>query len=179
MIFTNPLSAKEKSLVGIGAAIAAGCQPCTRSLIQSARAAGACERGIRLAIEAGLAARTRATEAMALWAETEQGQAPALDASFRLEKEKLAALISAAATYAAHSTATLANQIVNAEVHDWTKVQIAEAFTVGRAVAQSAAKKVEAAAMRQGLLPAESQPLCCGDGSTSDVVQGTAHASGR
>ena len=176
MTSTTLLSAKERALVGIGAAMAAGCQPCTRSLIQSARAAGACERSIRLAIETGLAARTSATKAMAHWAETEQGQAPVVDASFRLEKEKMTALISAGATYAANSTATLDSQIENTQAHDWTNVQIAEAFTVGRAVAQTAAKKVEAAAMRQGLSLAESNQLCCGNGATADVVQAPAQA---
>jgi hypothetical protein len=44
-------------------------------------------------METGLAARTSATEAIALWAETEQGQAPFIDATFRLEKEKMATLI--------------------------------------------------------------------------------------
>jgi len=176
MSSTNPLSAKEKALVGIGAAIAADCQPCTRSLIQSARAAGACERGIRLAIETGLAARASATEAMSRWAETEQGQAPVVDASFRLEKEKMAALVSAGATYAVNSTATLDSQIENAQAHDWTNVQIAEAFTVGRAVAQTAAKKVDGAATRQGLLLVESKQLCCGDGPTTEVVQASSQA---
>ena len=168
------LSEKEKGLIGIGAAVAAGCQPCTRSLMQSARAAGACERSVRLAIETGLAARTRATEAMALWAETEQGQAPVVDASFRLEKERMATLIAAGATYAANSTATLDSQIENAQAYDWTNVQIAEAFTVGRAVAQTAAKKVEAAAMRQGYSLVESDPSCCGDGLTAELDQAPA-----
>ena len=165
------LSAKEKALVGIGAAMAAGCQPCTRSLIQSARAAGACERSIRLAIETGLAARTRATEAMACWAETEQGQAPVIEAPFRLEKEKMATLIAAGATYAANSTATLDSQIENTRAHDWTNIQIAEAFTVGRAVAQTAANQVEAAAKRQGLSPVESDQSCCGNKPKAEAVQ--------
>jgi alkylhydroperoxidase/carboxymuconolactone decarboxylase family protein YurZ len=170
------LSTKEKALVGIGAAVTAGCQPCTRGLIRAARAAGACERGIRLAIETGLIARTSATEAMAHWAETEQGQAPVIDGTFRSEKEKMTTLIAAGAAYAANSTATLDSQIENAQAHDWTNVQVAEALAVGRAVAQTAAQKVDAAAMRQGLSLAESVQLCCGDGPTADVVQAPAQA---
>ena len=162
------LSEKEKGLVGIGAAVAAGCQPCTRSLIRAARAAGACERGIRLAIETGLAARTSATEAMALWAETEQGQAPVLDATFRLEKERMASLISAGAAYAANSTATLDGQIENAQSHDWTNVQIAEALTVGSTVAKTAAAKVEVAATRLGLSLAKQDRSCCSDQRTPE-----------
>jgi alkylhydroperoxidase/carboxymuconolactone decarboxylase family protein YurZ len=157
------LSEKEKILVGIGAAISAGCQPCTHSLIRAARAAGACERSIRLAIETGLAARRSATEAMDLWASTEQGEAPVIDAGFRLEKEKLATLISIGATYAANSTATLPTQIEEAQLHDWTDVQMGEAFAVGSAVARTAAAKVELAARRLGIPLTALDSSCCGD----------------
>ena len=122
---------KEKALVGIGAAVAAGCQPCTTRLLQLARAAGACERGIRLAIETGLATRSSAAEAMGQWAQAEQGQAPLLDESFRSEKQTLVALIAATAAFSANSKATLEGQIAVAEAHDWTKDQIAEALAGG------------------------------------------------
>ena len=165
------LSAKEQALVGIGAAITAGCQPCTGKLIRAARSAGACERSIRLAIETGIAARTSATEAMALWAESEQGQRPEIDATFRLEKEKVAALISAGATYAANSTATLDDQIENAQAHDWTNVQISEALTVGSAVARTAAAKVEVAANRLGLSLMKLDSSCCSEQRSPDASQ--------
>ena len=100
----NELPAKEKILVGIGAAVAAGCRPCTRTLLRAARTAGACERSIRLAIETGLYAGTCATREVAAWAEAEQGAAPELDAAFRGEKEKLVAMVLAGAALAANST---------------------------------------------------------------------------
>jgi len=165
------LSAKEKTLIGIGAAMTAGCQPCTRKLIGAARSAGACERSIRLAIETGLAARTSATEAMARWADAEQAQSPILDETFRSEKAKLLALISAGATYAANSTATLDAQIENAMVQGWTDVQISEAFAVGSAVAKTAANKVEAAATQLGLSPTQLDSSCCSDQQMPEVTQ--------
>ena len=61
---------------------------------------------------------------------------PVVNVSFRLEKEKMTALIAAGATYAANSTVTLNAQVEGAQAHDWTNVQIAEAFTVGRTVSQ-------------------------------------------
>jgi alkylhydroperoxidase/carboxymuconolactone decarboxylase family protein YurZ len=167
------LSTKEKALVGIGAAMTAGCQPCTRKLIGAARSAGACERSIRLAIETGLAARTSATEAMARWADAEQGQIPILDESFRLEKIKLCTLISAGATYAANSTATLNGQIDNAMVQGWTDVQISEAFAVGCAVAKTAANKVEVAATQLGLSPTQLDSSCCSEQPIPEVTQST------
>ncbi len=146
MTTSNTLSTKERAIIGIGAAIAADCQPCTRILIQSARKAGACERSIRLAVEAGLLARTCATEAMARWGGAEQGELPVLDATFRAEKERLTALILAGAAYAANSTATLHQQVEHAEAHDWSNAQITEALAIGHAVAKTAAHKAETSA---------------------------------
>src|SRR5512141_1408164 len=103
----HTLSEKEKALVGLGAAVAAGCRPCTQILIRAARAAGAGERGIRLAIESGLYAGTSAARAMEAFAESEQGSTPELDDGFRAEKEKITALILAGAGLAASSTELL------------------------------------------------------------------------
>ena len=163
MTSSNTLTSKEQALVGIGAAIVAGCQPCTIRLIRAARSAGACERSIRLAIESGRSASAKAIEAMALWAEREQGQAPLLDEQFRQEKEKLTALIAAGAAFAGHSTATLDSQLLNAQAYDWTNVQIAEALSVAATVAKTAADKVEAAAARAGFPPAKFDSSCCSE----------------
>jgi hypothetical protein len=170
MTSSNSLSTKERALIGIGAAIAAGCQPCTRILIQSARKAGACERGIRLAIESGLVARANATEAMAHWGESEQGEPPILDATFRAEKERLASLIVAGASYAANSTATLHREVELAEAQEWSNPQIAEALAIGRAVAKTAAQKVEASATCLGFsMAAQADPECsAGPSPTAD-----------
>jgi hypothetical protein len=162
MTVTTLLSAKEQALLGVGAAIAAGCQTCTTRLVEVARAAGACERGIQLAIETGILARNEATAAMARWAEHEQGQVPVLDESFRAEKRKLTALIAATATYAVNSTATLEVQIAEAQAQDWTYVQIAQALGVGRAVARTAAEKVESVAKQSGFALVEPKASCCG-----------------
>jgi hypothetical protein len=95
MTTRSTLSTKDRVLIGTSAAIAAGCQPCTRILIQVACKAGACERGIRLAIESGILARTLATQAMARWGEAEQGEPPALGAASRSEKTRANARASA------------------------------------------------------------------------------------
>ena len=146
----NELQAKEQILVGIGAAVAAGCRPCTRTLLRAARAAGACERGIRLAIETGLYAGTCATREMAAWAEAEQGAAPELDAAFRAEKEQLTALVLAGAALAASSTELLGRYLAEAEALDWSKGEIEGALAAAHTVARTAAAKVESAAARRG-----------------------------
>jgi hypothetical protein len=107
---------------------------------------------------------------MALWGEKEQAQTPVLDATFRQEKERLAALISAGATYAANSTATLDTEFENAQDHDWTNDQIAVAFTVGSVVAKTAAAKVEAAVSRLGLALTKLDASCCPDQKAPEVT---------
>ncbi len=146
----NELSAKEQALVGIGAAVAAGCRPCTQTLIRAARAAGACERGIRLAIETGSYAGTSAIRTMTAWAESAQGEAPELDAAFRAEKEKLTALILAGAAAAASSTELMGRYVREAEALDCAKGEVADALAVARTVSTTAAAKLEVAAGRLG-----------------------------
>jgi hypothetical protein len=163
----DDLPAKEKILVGLGAAMAAGCRPCTRTLIRAARAAGACERGIRLAIETGLYAATCATQDMATWADTEQGAAPELDTAFRAEKEKLTALVLAGATLAANSTALLGLYLGEAEAVDWSKDQITSALVAAHTVAKTAASKTEGAAARLGFSLRDQPGVCCPDSEES------------
>jgi hypothetical protein len=146
----SELQPKEKILVGIGAAVVAGCRPCTRTLIRAARAAGACERSIKLAVETGLYAGTCATREMAAWAEAEQGAAPELDAAFRGEKEKLVAMVLAGAALAANSTELLGRYLGDAEALDWSKEEIEAALATAHTVARTAAAKVESAAARRG-----------------------------
>ncbi len=156
---TNELSAKEKALVGIGAAVTAGCRPCTRVLVRTARSAGACERSIRLAIETGLYAGTSATRAMGTWAESVQGAAPVLDATFRTEKEKLTALVLAGAALAANSTELLERYLREAEALDCPKEQIGAALATAHTVARTAATKAASAAARSGF-PLQADTCC-------------------
>lgn len=167
----NDLSDKEKALVAIGAAVAAGCRPCARTLIRAARAAGACERGIRLAIETGLYAGTSATRDMASWAEAEQGAAPELDAAFRAEKEKLTALILAGATLATNSTELLGRYLGEAEALDWSKGEMEAALAAAHIVASTAASKIETAAGRLGFSLRAESSVCCPDGEEPEAAK--------
>jgi AhpD family alkylhydroperoxidase len=172
----NTLPNKEKALVGIGAAVAAGCRPCVHTLIRAARAEGACERGIRLAIETGLYAGTCATRAMAEWAQGEQGGAPELDASFRAEKERLTALILAGASLAANSGELLGRYVGEAQALDWSKEQIGAALAAARTVARTAAGKIDATTTRLGLSLSEGAEGCCP--SDAETVEAAPVAAG-
>ena len=164
------LSEKEKALVGIGSSVAAGCQPCTRFHIKAARAAGACERGVRLAIETGLAARETALEAMALWARAEQEEAPVLDPAFRQEKEKLAALISFGATIASSSTVNIASQLSAVHTRGWDDGPIAEAVTLARGIRAMAAKRLDAVLSQMNIVPSENSDGCCAEQNSCDCA---------
>jgi hypothetical protein len=111
-------------------------------MIRAARAAGACERGISLAIETGLYAGTSATRTMASWAESEQGAAPELDTEFRVEKEKITALILAGASLAANSTELLGRYVGEAEAVDWSRGQIDAALVAAHTVSRTAANRM-------------------------------------
>jgi hypothetical protein len=165
------LEAKEKILVGIGAAVAAGCRPCTRTLIRAARAVGACERGIRLAIETGHYAGTCATREMAAWAEAEQGAAPGLDVEFRSEKERLTALVLAGAALAANSTELLGRYVGEAEALDWSKKEIEGALAAAHTVAKTAAMKAHAAATRMGWSVKEVASAYCKEADESEAAE--------
>jgi hypothetical protein len=167
---SDELSGKEKALVGIGAAVAAGCRPCTRTLIRAARAAGACERGIRLAIETGLYAGTSATRDMAAWAQAEQGAAPELDADFRAQKERVTALILAGAALAANSTELFGRYVGEAEALDWSKAEINGGLAAAHTVARTAAAKIASAAARMGLSLQDAAAVACPSEQEPDDV---------
>ncbi len=59
------LTPKEKVLVGVGISVAAGCKPCTDSVVESAREAGADDDEIRRAVNDAIGVRRSATEIMA------------------------------------------------------------------------------------------------------------------
>jgi hypothetical protein len=167
---TNALTNKEQALAGLGAAVAAGCQPCTRSFIAKARAAGACERSIRLAIETGFDALTSAAEAMVSWARAEQGQAPDLDTTFRNQKEKLAALIATSATFAARSTVTLEARGAQCRASGWIDRQISEALTIAGSIAATASSKTESLATRLGIAASQQADTCCSQPLAGDAA---------
>jgi len=145
---TTELTTKEQTLVGIGAAIASGCQPCTAKYVQAARTAGACERSIRLAVETALAERQKAMDAMAEWARTVQGTIPVVDDSFRAEKRRNTALIASVAAHAVHSTATLDGNLEQARELGWSVAQVEQALAIGRGIATVAAQKADATVNR-------------------------------
>ena len=157
------LSAKEEALVGIAASVASGCRPCTRSWIRAARQQGACERGIRLAIESGLAVREAATREMADFAEAQQGTVPDLDAAFRADRTSLVEVLSCAAAIGVQSSVGLERHIDSARGYGATTQQISAAVVLGRAIRHEAGKQVEKVVARSDLeaAPALRGSWCC------------------
>ncbi len=156
------LSAKEKTLIAVGAAIAAGCRPCLERTIELARGAGACERSIRLAVETALEARARQLESLAAWAETVQGGKPEVDDGFRRERARLVNLVTCGSALALRDAKRLPEQLAAAIETGANERMIASALAIARSIAETAASVAEEAI--DGLvsrIAADPVP-CCG-----------------
>ena len=163
MSLHETLCAKEEALAGIAASIASGCRPCTRRWLQAARAQGACERSIRLAIETGLAVRADATREMADFADAQQGSPPDLDDAFRTDRTRLVEVFSCGAALAVRSAVGLERHIDSARGYGATTAQISTAVSIGRAVCTMAGQEVEKVIGRSALdaSPTFSGNWCC------------------
>jgi RNA polymerase sigma-70 factor (ECF subfamily) len=143
-MINETLTTKQKHLIGVGAAVAAGCQPCTSSFVAAAREAGACERGARHALEAGLRGRDAANTAMRTFAD--QGfPKPDLDEAFRAERKMLDALIGVAAALAANSASVVAGRVAEARKLGATDDQIRMAGQIALTARRGAEQSADAA----------------------------------
>lgn len=141
----NVFTDKESALIAIGAAVAAGCQPCTAYLVKAARIAGACERGVSLAVETALAVRESATRIMDEWAGQCQGGRPQLAPGFRTEKRLIAELAAVAAAAAVNSVPDLKAHLEAARESGATAEQIRAAVAIAGKVKRTAEEKLAAA----------------------------------
>jgi alkylhydroperoxidase/carboxymuconolactone decarboxylase family protein YurZ len=164
------LSIKEEALAGITASIAAGCRPCTRRWMHAARGAGACERGIRLAVETGLAVRSAATREMADFAAALQPGAPEVDEAFRAERARLVEVLACGAALAVRSVEGLEQRIMAASDRGATPTQIGSAIAIARAVAKASGDEAEkvVTCADLGPQPTLSGKWCCETLSSAD-----------
>jgi AhpD family alkylhydroperoxidase len=134
----------EKELIALGASVAAGCQPCTEYHVRAARDAGACERGLYLAVETAIGVRQSATRAMDRWAERCQGSRPELDPEFRGKTRLARELVSIAAAVCVNSVGDLTIHLTAAGELGATEGQIRSAVAIARAIKRTAEEKLEA-----------------------------------
>jgi AhpD family alkylhydroperoxidase len=167
------LSPKEKALIAVGAAIAAGCRPCLERTVQLARGAGACERSIRLAIEVALEARARQIEDLAEWAETVQGAKPEVEEGFRRERARLVELIACGSALALRDAKDLPARLAGAVETGSNARMIASALAIFRSVAETAAGVAEEAIARLVSASAADPVPCCGDIRTVETAPGS------
>ncbi len=178
----EPLPLKQRHLIGVGAAIAAGCQPCTTSYVAAAQAEGACERGVRFAIEQGLGGRASATNGMADFAAAAFAQ-PELDAAFRDERALLGALIGVAAAVASNAAASLQQRLEAARALGATDGQLRTAVRLAEG-AKRGAENAVMAVLSSALGDAvegepTSSPCCAGqanEGATTNPSSATRSA---
>ncbi len=144
MSINDAFAIKEKELIGLGASVAAGCVPCTEYHVRSARLAGACDRGIHLAIETALDVRRCATSAMDKWAERCQGSRPELDPEFRAGRKLTQELVSITAAVCVNSVAGLTIHLASARQLGATAEQIRSAIAIARSIKRTAEQKLDA-----------------------------------
>ncbi len=135
---------KGKTLIALGASVAAGCQPCTEFQVKAARAAGACDRGIQLAVETALAVRQAATRSMDRWSERCQGARPELDADFRAQLRVLSELVSVASAICVQSVPDLILHLSEARQAGASADQIRLAVGIAKSVRNAAMEQIEA-----------------------------------
>ncbi len=141
---SDPVVARQgKTLIALGASVASGCQPCTEFQVKAAREAGACDRGIQLAVEAALGVRHSATRSIDRWSERCQGARPELEASFRSELRVLAELVSVASAVCVQSVPDLILHLSEARQAGATPDQIRAAVGIAKSVRSAAMEQIE------------------------------------
>lgn len=155
------LTEKEKAVIALGAAVAAGCQPCTEHLVKTARIAGACDKSLTLAVETAVAVRESATRIMDEWAGECQGARPELDSGFRGERRRIAELTAVAAAFAVNSVPELRLHLEAARECGATPEQIRVTIAVAGMVKRTAEEKV-AASLGEATGATVAQPAGCG-----------------
>jgi RNA polymerase sigma-70 factor, ECF subfamily len=184
MTTVDTLPIKQRHLIGVGAAIAAGCKPCASSYAAAAQTEGACGRGVRFAIEKGLEGRNASTVDISAFA-TETFAHPQLDAAFRSERALLGALIDVAAAIATNAAASLKSRIDAARSLGATDNHLRTAARIAQTAKQGAENAV-ATALRAALgnaIEAETAS-CCGSSFSATTTraeneQGGNHATGQ
>lgn len=142
---SDPVMTRQgKTLIALGASVAAGCQPCTEFQVKAAQEVGACDRGIQLAVEAALGVRHAATRSIDRWSERCQGTRPEIEASFRSELRVLAELVSVAAAICVQSVPDLVLHLSEARQAGATSDQIRAVVGIAKSVRNAAMEQIEA-----------------------------------
>jgi AhpD family alkylhydroperoxidase len=154
------LNDKDRELIGIGASIAAGCQPCANFHLRAAGIAGASDAEIRQAVNAALSVSRHATEGMARLAAQHSG-APISEPFGCQEKPLVGELVSISAACAVNSVPDLETHITAARRLGATEEQILSAIKIASAVKGTAEGKVQEATGRaMAVTPVESEDCC-------------------
>ncbi len=148
------LSDKDRELIGIGASIAAGCEPCAKFHLRAARIAGASEVEIGRAVNDALSVRDHATEAMAQVA-AEYADARILDAESGPQSMLLHELVSVSAAHALNSVGGLEMHVAAARKLGATEGQIRSAIKIASAIKATASGQLDRHEVAPGLQAAQ------------------------
>jgi AhpD family alkylhydroperoxidase len=136
------LCPKGKELVAVGAAIAAGCMPCTAYHVEGAHEVGATDDEIRRAVEVALRIRDNATLTMAALADEILDEGPEASAPEYAAHDLIDALVGAGAALAINCPPILDTQIADARRLGAADRKIQTALAMARLVKREAAKEI-------------------------------------
>ncbi len=160
------LSDKDRELIGIGASLAANCEPCAKFHLRAARIAGASDAELWQVVNDALGVRRHATEKIARLAAEHLGT-PVSDAGNR-ENPLIRELVSISAACAVNSVPDLEAHLAAARELGATKGQILSAIKIADAVKATAERKAEEATGRgAGGDPITSENCCNQPGEKS------------
>ncbi len=172
------LSDKDRELIGIGASIAAGCQPCANFHLRAAGIAGASGAEISRAVNDALRICRDAKEVME-GITASYSSSPCFDAPSR-ENSLLTELVSVSAACALNSVPDLEAHITAARKLGATEGQVLTAIKIAEAVKRTAQRKVqEATGPAETVTPGEPEKLCHpGEEDVSKQPVGTVREAG-
>lgn len=156
---------RDKELVAVAIAVAAGCRPCATHYLTEARRAGASDAAIEKAVAGAVCVRTSATEAMRCHA---LGLAPAPDGCGCASTEATAELVALGAALAVNCTGNIDKHLAAARALGLPQEHLDAVFALvtkirSRATGHATARFSGAGAQAAGDTPAAGPALarCC------------------
>lgn len=140
------LSNRERDLVAVGVSAAAGCKPCTESIIPEARRRGASDVEITQAVIDAVRIRRIATENIEAFAMDRLGKnGGRSDVVFNIRDiSRTRAIVLLGAAFAVNDTTNVQKQVESADQQGLTGPEVAEVLMLADYIKAKAASHVEA-----------------------------------
>jgi AhpD family alkylhydroperoxidase len=173
------LSHKEKELVAVGAAVAAGCRPCTEYHMKEVQAAGATTEEITHALDAALCVKGSTTGIMERVAYAALGRPKdAQPACCSGPTDRMKELVSIGAAVAVNCPENFQKHVETSRAFGVREEEIRLVIGLAKAIRSKASEKMDAAATNQSATAQEQTESCCGATSAQQKTEQTEPTAG-